>query len=439
MIMDTSKIALIVDDDPEMRDSLGQLLTAAGWYVELSESAENALCSETLADAHVVLTDVRMPGRSGLDLMRELHANAKAEAPPVVLISAHGDIAMAVDAIQNGAYSFVEEPFDPHRLIHILGNAAEQHRLRKEAERLKRRLCEVAGLEHALPGSSELVTALREELVALQASNAPLMLIGETGLGKQLVARALHDIRAQTDSIFLTLSCNGLSTAALRELGPELLKLGEHGGTLLIDLIDSCSTETQSHLVQAIEPFIDRSQSNRRSVSLITTAQGDVRPAVDSGAFRADLYFQVSTIPISIPPLRERRTDITELHLEFLATLCDVYQVDLPLPTPDDTTRLMAYDWPGNVRELRNVVERQVLGAKRGNPSIATALDVDTEATSVPPTLRGAVAALERELITQAIKTNRGKMDATAEALGIGRRTLNDKIVKLGLDKSALI
>ncbi len=430
------KYILVIDDDPAMRDSLSQLLEAAGWTVALHECAEAAMKSDELSKAAVVLSDVRMPGMSGLDFMAELKKTP--ETPPIVLISAHGDISMAVEAIQNGAYSFVAKPFDPHQLLKTLSNAAEKYHLRREARRLKQRLSETAGLERALPGSSEAVAALREELINLQPSSAPLLLIGETGTGKKLIARACHDMRAQTGSVFVSVQCSSLSDEGLRQHEADLETLKQAGGTLLLDHIDACPAALQPALARLIEPMIDASAVNR-TVSIISTAEKDLRLLVDTSQLRAELYFMISTIVLSIPPLRDRPSDISELHLQFLASLCDVYQLEMPVPTASDVTQLLSYSWPGNVRELRNIAERQVLGARRGDPSIATALAIDQDPPNVPPTLRSAVAALERELIAQAIKSNCGRMDATAEALGIGRRTLNEKIVKLGLDKNALL
>ncbi|HFB2047733.1 MAG: sigma-54-dependent Fis family transcriptional regulator [Hyphomicrobiaceae bacterium] len=428
------KHILVVDDDPSMRDSLKQLLETTGWNVTLSESAETAIKSGQLSNVTTVLTDVKMPGMSGLDFMAELK---KKQSPPVVLISAHGDITKAVEAIHNGAYSFVAKPFDPHQLLQTLNNAAEQHRLQCEAHQLKRCLSETIGLERALPGSSASIVTLREEIVNLHPFNAPLLLIGETGTNKKLVARACHNMRAKSDSTFITLQCSRLSDENLIQYEIDLRTLKQIGGTLLLDHIDACPITMQPALTRLIEPIIDAS-SVERTVTIISTAEKDLVSLLDESHLLAELYFMISTVVLTIPPLRDRPRDISELHGQFLALLSKVYQLDPPIPTTADLTELLSYNWPGNVRELRNIAERQMLGVRRGDPSVATALAINREPSDVPPTLRTAIAALERELIAQAIKANQGRMDPTARALGIARRTLNEKIVKLGLDKNTL-
>ncbi|MEN2494637.1 MAG: C4-dicarboxylate transport transcriptional regulatory protein DctD [Hyphomicrobiaceae bacterium hypho_1] len=431
-----SKRILVVDDDPAMRDSLKQLLETTGWHVTLSDSAETAIKSNELSKVSAVVTDVRMPGMSGLDFMAKLTKDP--QSPPVVLISAHGDITMAVEAIHNGAFSFVAKPYDPHQLLQTLNNAAEQHRLRCEAYQLKCRLSEMIGLERALPGSSRSIVTLREELINLQSSTAPLLIIGETGTSKKLIARACHDMRAKPDSTFMVFQCSRLNEESLQHFELQLQSLTKTGGTLLLDHLDACHMTMQPALIRLIEPIIDASSVNR-TVTVISTSEKNLRLMVDASQLRAELYFMISTVVLTIPPLRDRPNDISELHMQFLASFGEVYHLEPPIPTAADLTQLLSYNWPGNVRELRNIAERQMLGVKRGDPSVASALAINEETPNMLPTLRSAIAALERQLIAQAIKANNGKMDATANALGIGRRTLNEKVVKLGLNRNDLL
>jgi DNA-binding NtrC family response regulator len=231
---------LVVDDDKEMRLSLVDLLEAAGWRV--TAVARAALVGDQLTRIlpDVILSDVRMPGMSGLDLLASLDADT---APPLVLISAHGDIPTAVQAMQDGAYSFVEKPFDPRRLLTILRHAAEQSRMRLQNTRLRDRLQRVSGLDRVLLGQTSEISALREDITDLADTNAAVLLQGETGTGKELVARALHDLGRTGDGPFLALNCAALSPDTFETQmfgttdGGDGRLLAASGGTLFLDEI----------------------------------------------------------------------------------------------------------------------------------------------------------------------------------------------------------
>ena len=437
---------MIVEDDKAMRLSLIDLLEAAGWQVEALPRA--ARVAERLAEFQpdVILSDVRMPGLSGLDLLASLDPEL---SPPLVLISAHGDIAMAVRAMQGGAYSFVEKPYEPRRLLNILQHALDQHRMKRTTQRLKQRLMQLSGLDRVLLGQTPETVALREEVLDLAQSGAAVLLQGETGTGKELVARALHDLGPNADGPFLALNC-----AALSADGFEAEMFGVHegakgrlpgvdGGTVFLDEVCSCPPAVQAKLLRVIEDKEVLPLGANRPVPLrfrvISATNEDPDEAVTDGRLRQDLLYRLNTTVIKPPTLRQRRDDVMFLAARFLDEFARVYETRAPDLTPEDTAALLAHAWPGNVRELRNVCERRVLAARRGAGSMAQALRTDPPGDDVPDTLREAVAAFERELISKAITAHQGRMEAVAEALGIGRRTLNEKIVKLGLDKEALL
>ncbi|WP_300546603.1 sigma-54 dependent transcriptional regulator [Roseovarius sp.] len=437
---------MIVEDDKAMRLSLIDLLEAAGWQVEALPRA--ARVAERLAEFQpdVILSDVRMPGLSGLDLLASLDPEL---SPPLVLISAHGDIAMAVRAMQGGAYSFVEKPYEPRRLLNILQHALDQHRMKRTTQRLKQRLMQLSGLDRVLLGQTPETTALREEVLDLAQSGAAVLLQGETGTGKELVARALHDLGQDAEGPFLALNC-----AALSPDGFEAEMFGVHdgakgrlagvdGGTIFLDEVCSCPPIVQAKLLRVIEdkevlPF-GAEVPVPLTFRVISATNEDPDEAVANGRLRQDLLYRLNTTVIKLPTLRQRRDDVMLLAARFLEEFARIYETRVPDLSPEDTAALLAHDWPGNVRELRNVCERRVLAARRGAGSMAQALRTDPLGDDVPDTLREAVAAFERELIGKAITAHQGRMEAVAEALGIGRRTLNEKIVKLGLDKEALL
>ena len=437
---------LVVDDDREMRDSLSHLLGKAGWRVESLPSGEEAEARIAAMQPDVVLSDVRMPGISGLDLLRSLVAVG---GPPVILISAHGDIPMAVEAMRDGAYSFLEKPFDPRRLLTALRHAAEHYRLRQDTTRLRARLARLSDLDRVLLGDSKAIQDLRVDVLDLGETEATVMLLGETGTGKELVARALHDLSPRAPGPFIALNCAAIPEGRFEETmfgtldGLQGTLAAADGGTLFLDEIGVCPLTGQAKLLRAIEAReflpVGATQAMRSDFRLVSASNEQLDAAVADGSFREDLLYRLNTVVLSLPPLRERRDDIPLLYQHFVAQNAASFEIAPPDMTAEDLAVLLSHDWPGNVRELRHVAERRVLAARRGRGSVADALALDGDSGDVPETLREAVAAFERQLIAKAIQVHKGRMDAVAEALGIGRRTLNEKIVKLGLKKADLL
>lgn len=426
---------LIIDDDKEMRQSLVHLLSRTGWQVDEMSSAEKA--EQKIADIQpdVILSDVRMPRRSGLELLQSLQGQ---DAPPMVMISAHGDIPMAVEAIQDGAYSFLEKPFDPRRLLGILDHAAKQHRLQKNTERLRERLSAQAGLNRILLGDTDAVKHLRDDIVDFAGLDTNVMILGATGTGKELVANALHNLSARSDKAFVAVNC-----AVLNPVGFESVFAKANGGTLFLDEFTTASAEVQAMLLRVVETQImtmaATGEQVRLDIRVISATNENVEAAIDQGVLRKDLYHRLNTLILELPTLQDRKDDIALLFEHFIERHAEVYEIDPPQQSAADISALLSHGWAGNVRELRNVAERCVLAARRGGGSAKDALRIVDDADDMPENLRGAVAAFEKQLIGRALQTHRGRMDDTAEALGIGRRTLNEKIVKLGLDKEKLL
>ncbi len=438
--------AFVVDDDKEMRSSLTHLLTKAGWDVTAFNDADAALRKLDGLQPDVILSDVRMPGTSGLDLLDKLGGP---EAPPLILISAHGDIPMAVQAIQSGAYSFLEKPFDPMRLLTAMRHAAEAHQLADKARRMREDLLTLSGLDRVLLGNDPRITALREQVLDLGQSTGSTLISGATGTGKELVARALHRLGPRNEGRFVSVNCAMLDPARFEEqvFGTIDSSLGlfrrADGGTLFLDEIAACPPSVQPQLLRAIETGdvtpLGSDEDIQTDVRVIAATNEDLDALVEKGLFREDLLFRLNTFRLNLPSLKERGDDIILLFESFLQSLAETYEVSPPALSAEDTSALMSHAWPGNVRELRHVAERRVLAARRGGGSVAEALSTNDLTEDVPGTLREAVARFEASLVGQAIRTHKGQMDAVAEALGIGRRTLNEKIVKLGLDKTRFL
>lgn len=437
---------LVVEDDKAMRLSLVELLEAAGWKVDALSGADKVAAHLQSDTPDVILSDVRMPRMSGLELLAELQ---DAHAPPVVLISAHGDIAMAVEAIQQGAYSFVEKPYDPRRLLSVLKNAARQARMRLDNQRLRRRLSELSGLDRILLGQNARIADLRRLVTDIADTSAPVLILGETGTGKELVARALHDLSDRAAQPFVALNCATLNADRFEEDmfgiagGPPGRITAADGGTLFLDEISAGSLDTQAKLLRVIEDGqiwpIGSPEPVTVSFRLLAATNEDLDKAVSEGRFRSDLLFRLNALTLTLPPLRDRTDDIVLLATHFLREQALLYGAEVPDLSSADTAALLAHDWPGNIRELRHTCARHILGLRSGGSDLGATLEGVSAAQDTPPSLREAVAAFERSIITRALQSHQGRMDDVAAALGIGRRTLNEKIVKLGLDKDKVV
>ncbi|MFT5787159.1 MAG: DNA-binding NtrC family response regulator [Ascidiaceihabitans sp.] len=437
---------LVIDDDRDMRASLAHLLQSAGYEAVIATNGHDGLETLVKNAPDVILSDVRMPEMDGLEF--QLKAREISNVP-VVLISAHGDIPMAVGALQNGAYSFVEKPFEPRRLLSILKNAIRMKRLEDSTKLLQSRLAELTDLERILIGNSVQINSVRDLIFDFAVSRANVLIFGETGTGKELVARALHDLGSSTSAPFVAINCAAIPPERFEEAvfgttqNPRGLMSQADGGTLFLDELGSMPYQTQAKFLRAIETKqyqrIGETQIQTVEMRVISAASDKITQMVADNTFREDLLFRLNTLDIALPCLADRGEDVLLLFRHYMRRLSQLYELPIPKLTNDDISSLMSYDWPGNVRELQNVAERRVLAQRRGGGSVRHAIARQASLKPFPETLREAVAAFERELISRAIQDEDGRMDDVAAVLGIGRRTLNEKIVKLDLDKDALL
>lgn len=442
----TTATILVVDDDREMRVSLVHLLESAGYNAVIAKNAQAGLEAIHTSAPDVILSDVRMPEMDGLEFQRKAREISNV---PVILISAHGDIPMAVGALQDGAYSFVEKPFEPRRLLGILKNAVRMKRLEDSTKLLQSRLAELTDLERILIGNSPQIAAVRDLIFDFAVSNANVLILGETGTGKELAARALHDLGTSPSAPFVPINCAAIPPERFEETvfgttqNPRGLMSQANGGTLFLDELSSMPHGTQAKILRAIETKqyqrIGETDVQTAELRVISAASDQIAQMVTEKSFREDLLFRLNTLVIELPSLADRGEDVLLLFRHYMQRLSQLYELPMPKLTNDDISALMSYDWPGNVRELQNVAERRVLAERRGGGSVRLAIARQTSLQPFPGTLREAVAAFEREVISRSIQDENGRMDDVAAALGIGRRTLNEKIVKLDLDKDALL
>nr|WP_145545831.1 sigma-54 dependent transcriptional regulator [Variovorax boronicumulans] len=435
---------VFVEDDEDVRAGSAQALELAGFAVQSHESVEAARHHVVAGMPAVVVSDVRLPGTSGVQWQAELR-RLDPELP-VVLITGHGDIAMAVQAMREGAYDFLEKPCSSEQLVAVVRRAADKRQLALEVASLKRQLESWPGIQATLLGRSAAMQRVRALVRTLAAAPADVVVYGETGTGKDLVARCLHEHSARRQGHFVPVNCAGLPESLVDSeifgheagafTGATRRRIGKfehaHGGTLFLDEIEGMPLPVQAKLLRALQDRrIERLGSNQEvpvDCRVVAASKEDLRVASEQGRFRSDLYYRLGVAFIALPPLRERREDIPLLFEHFVLQAARRYEMPAPLVTPEILTLLMAHRWPGNVRELRNVADRYVLGLM--DEEQARLLGEGAPASSLPEQLE----QIERVLVAEGLRRAHGDVGATASALGIAKQTLYDKLKRLRLD-----
>ncbi|MBS1140920.1 MAG: two component, sigma54 specific, transcriptional regulator, Fis family [Proteobacteria bacterium] len=433
---------LIIEDDPDVALGCEQALQLEGLATMCAGSAELARHRISADFPGIVISDIRLPGQDGISLQRELHALDP--ELPVVLITGHGDVSMAVQAMKDGAYDFLQKPFAPEQLVDVARRALEKRRLVLEVRKLRRQLDQRDLLEARLIGNSAGMARVRGLIGALGNSVADVLIHGETGTGKELVARCLHDASPRSKGNFVAINCGGLpetlfeseifghEAGAYTGAGKRRIGKIEHanGGTLFLDEIETMPVAMQIKLLRVLqERTLERLGSNTAipiDCRIIAATKEDLTVLSEQGRFRADLYYRLSVATLPLPPLRERREDIPLLFEHFLLQAAARHERPVPAISSGRIQQLVGYHWPGNVRELRNVADRCVLGIEAGSPPFGQ------PAGDAPRPLGETVEAFERALIADALRRH-GSLARTAEALAIAKTTLHDKIRKYGL------
>ena len=439
--MNNDLTVLIVEDDPHVLLGCQQALALEDIRSEGVSSAEQALALVGDNFPGIVISDIRLPGMDGLELLK--HLKARDRTLPVVLITGHGDISMAVGAMRDGAYDFMEKPFSPERLVDVARRALEQRSLAREVWSLRRQLAERDSLEGRIIGRSPAMQQLRELIANVADTSANVLIEGETGTGKELVARCLHDFSRRQPQQFVALNCGGLPENLFESeifgheanafTGAGKRRIGKiehaHGGTLFLDEVESMPLNLQIKLLRVLqERTLERLGSNQSinvDCRVIAATKSDLDQLSKASQFRSDLYYRLNVVTLELPPLRERREDILQLFEYFLQQ--SSLRFDRAAPELDNQTlsSLMSHDWPGNVRELRNVAERFALGLpafKKPGSNAAQGLGFSE-----------AVEAFERNLLNDALQRSGGNLTQASQELGMAKTTLFDKVKKYGL------
>ena len=438
-------VILLVDDEDELRRSTAQSLDLAGFAVRDFANAEGALDFVTQGFNGVVITDIRMPGMDGMTLMgrvREIDPDI-----PVILATGHGDVQLAVQAMREGAYDFIEKPFNGQTLADIAARAIDRRQLILENRQLRAAAGKRDDIEARLPGRTQAMIDLRYRLRAVAPTDADVLIIGDTGTGKEVAARALHDISGRAAKPFVAINCAALPANLIEsELfgheagafpGAMRARYGkfEHarGGTVLLDEIGSMPLDLQAKLLRVIqERVITRLGSNEvmpLDVRFIATSKADLQAEVDAGRFRADLLYRLNVVTLRLPALSARREDVPLLFLQLVREAAARYRRDDIEVAQQTIADIARRDWPGNVRELRNAADRFVLGL-----GLSPAEEAGNGAAPAAR-LADRVAEYERSVIAGALAVSGGSLKPVYESLGISRKTLYEKVQKYGLDK----
>lgn len=437
---------VLLDDDEDLRTALEQTFDLAGLKVQTFASAVGLLDALPKQWSGVVVSDIRMPGVDGVQLLEQL---VKYDAQlPVLLITGHGDVPLAVQAMRAGAYDFLQKPFASDLLLDSVRRALSVRQLVLENRSLRLALADQKVLGERILGSSTQAQRLREQVSALADMQADVLILGETGSGKEVVARALHDLSSRAAAPFVAINAGALAESVIESelfgheagafTGAQKKRIGKfefaNGGTIFLDEIESMSLDVQVKLLRLLqERVVERVGSNQLiplDIRVIAATKEDLLVAADAGRFRADLYYRLNVAQIQIPPLRQRTEDILPLFQHFVIQACGKHQVTQePMLTAEQRAELLSHDWPGNVRELQNAAERFALGL---GLTVVEPNKNELQALAGLP-LNQQVEAFERALIAAELAKSHSSLREVAQALQVPRKTLHDKIRKYDL------
>jgi len=440
---------LIVDDDAASRRLLEVRLRPLACDVATAGNGEEALTAIRKDVPDLVLLDLRMPKMGGIEVLRALHKEAI--TVPVIVITAHGSVETAVEAMKEGAYDFITKPIDANHFDIVVRKALEREGLKRELELLS----EDADKRYRLViGQSAKMKEAVETARKAATSKATVLLLGESGTGKEIFARAIHNWSERKNQPFVAINCVGLSRELLESelfghekgsfTGADQLKKGKmelaNGGTVFLDEVGDVSQELQTKLLRFLqEREFDRVggvKSIRVDVRVVAATNRDLDVAVKEGRFREDLYHRLNVVPIALPPLRERREDIPALAHHFLQRFAKEVKRSLSEISDEALGRLSAYDWPGNVRELANAIERAVVLAQ--GPEIAPH-DLPARIVAAQPESRSGASYREsmdahrRQLVMRALAQSQGNRAAAARTLGLHEKYLLRLLKNLGV------
>jgi len=454
----SSDLILVVDDEPRVRESIRSILEDEGYSVIEASDGQEGLARVAGDRPDTVLLDIWMPDLDGIEVLRGIK-QMDADLP-VIIMSGHGTIETAVKAAKLGAYDFLEKPLSIDKLELVIRNALSQRALLEKNRALKGE----GRVDSEFIGASPVITAMLEQVRIVAPTNASVLITGENGTGKELLARSIHSGSRRSGEAFVAVNCAAIPETLIESelfghergafTGASSRKMGKfdlaHRGTLFLDEIGDMSLATQAKILRVLEEKAFQRVGGNRDISVdvrvVAATNKDLKAGIMRGEFREDLFFRLNVFPFQIPPLRARRGDIPQLLRHFLVEYGRIYaKPDLVL-SPDAEKVLVEYNWPGNVRELRNVVERLAIistrevidtgmvpssitddGTAREGPANGTAPEID---------YRKARELFEKDFFTRRLEENDWNISKTAEAVGLERSNLHRKMKQLGIRKS---
>ncbi len=438
---------LVADDEPGMREGVARALRREGFHVISAEDGAAALATLRKAPVDLLIADLRMPGLDGLELLRAVRLLAP--ETEVIVLSGHGTVEEAVEAMKEGAYDFLTKPFDRAPLVRVVRQALDRHALILENRRLQRRLDDLAGAGEIVGTGPAILEVLRLVKQVAPAS-ATVLIQGESGTGKELVARALHRLSPRYQKPFVTVNCAALPETLLEselfghEKGAFTGAVGRRagrfevadGGTLLLDEVGDLSPLAQAKVLRVLQEGEFESLGSSRTVKvdvrLVAATNQDLAGLVATKRFREDLFYRMQVITLTVPPLRERREDIGLLAQHFLRRYTAKNQRTLEGFTEEALARLLEYSWPGNVRELEHTVERAAILARGPFVEVTdlpeAVAQAEPSARVIPIPIGMPLEEVEQRLIVETLKLTKGNKELAAKLLGIASRTIYRKL-----------
>jgi len=456
-------MVLIIEDDLMVSETTQRWLSLDGFEVLTCNDSTKACQMIEKHDIDVVVSDVRMPKLSGLEL--QLKINRIDPHLPVILMTGHGDIAMAVNAMEQGAYYFVEKPFEPEHLSQIVKRAANKRELELENKRLQYQLTQVTGIESRLIGSSKVMVNLRQQVLSLAGFDASVVINGDTGTGKELVASCLHDFSPRCEHPFVAINCGAIPENLLESelfghekgafTGANQTRIGKleyaSKGTLFLDEVESMPMSFQVKLLRALqENTIERVGSNKSidiNPRVICATKVDLKQLSDQGDFRLDLYYRLKIAELYIPKLNERLSDVPILFQHFLQQACQKFNIEQITPSMDDLSLLATRDWHGNIRELKNLSQQYAIVNATGSVTLSNLFKDDNTQNTADmnndlvieqneKSLSSQVGLFEEHLLRNAMTQCQGSIKGVMELLLISRRNLNLKMQRYNIIRS---
>jgi two-component system, NtrC family, response regulator len=450
---------LVVDDERNMRRSLENVLSDEGYAARMAESAEEALGFLSREEFFMVITDARLGGMSGYELLKKIH-EAKPDLP-VLMLTAYATPKLAVEAIRAGAIDYLSKPFAPEELLHGIARCAERYRLLRENAVLRSRADQVITLEQIV-GESEKIRELRKLIQTVAQTDARALILGESGTGKELVAGALHSLSQRRSLNYVRINCAAIPETLLESelfghergafTGALKQKMGRveeaDGGTIFLDEIADMSKPLQAKLLRFLEDGsftrVGGTQELRVNVRLIAATNRDITAAITEGEFREDLFHRLNVVQFNLPALRERGEDAMLLAEHFLRLFQTSMNRNVRTISPAARQKLLSHRWPGNIRELRNAIERALILETSRELQASSLPDFQVESrlqknnqpiqVALDESLDDALARIERELISTALDQNNSSLTRAADRLKLTRHSLRYRMQRLNMN-----